>query len=304
MTHRTGNTIPLVSDHLLEDYADGRLDPQTERRVEGIIANDRDLRDKVLRMIAVREAIRGEVIARAGEPREERTWELGRAIERQMKRPKRSAAMRVVPFGMVAASAFALVVVGYNSGMFHSSPSSDLQQAAVQTLLQSGTAEQVAHADPPTPPGEIVPVTTAADQAVQTSSETMPEIVPDFTNFGFDLVETRMVAGENDEAVHLLYEGKSGRRLSLYYSGMEGTDKQQVSVRQEGPLALLFWYADGRSFSMIGEVQRNELLNMARTVTKGISVDKSADGGPRSGTNPPSDPSVEKEVGAEVQSDA
>ncbi|MFP3326078.1 hypothetical protein R0K05_23795, partial [Planococcus sp. SIMBA_160] len=62
------NTVPLLSDQLLEDYADGRLDPQTERRVASIVANDATLRDKVLHMIALREAVRADVSLRAGEP--------------------------------------------------------------------------------------------------------------------------------------------------------------------------------------------------------------------------------------------
>ncbi|WP_421879517.1 anti-sigma factor family protein [Pacificispira sp.] len=304
MHHTSGNTIPLVSDQLLEDYADGRLDPQTERRVEGVIANDRDLRDKVLSMIAVREAIRSDVGSRAGTPRDPLTWELGDAVERQLRRPKRGGLTRIVPFGAVAASAVVLTIAGMNGDFFVTKPA-DLQQAAVQTLLQSGVPAQVAQTKEVEPGGEVVPVTSVPDRSAQTSSaEAMPEIVPDFSKFGFDLVETRLVAGNPDDAVHLLYEGKNGRRLSLYYSGTKGEDKQQVSVRQEGPLALLFWHAEGRSFSMIGEVQRNELLDMARTVTKGISVDQSADNGPQDGTNPAVEPSLDQEGGIKARSDA
>ena len=137
MHHTSGNTIPLVSDQLLEDYADGRLDPQTERRVEGVIANDRDLRDKVLSMIAVREAIRSDVGSRAGTPRDPLTWELGDAVERQLRRPRRGGLIRILPFGAVAASAVVLTIAGINGDFFVTKPA-DLQQAAVQTLLQSG----------------------------------------------------------------------------------------------------------------------------------------------------------------------
>ncbi|MDW3207341.1 MAG: hypothetical protein R8L07_17520 [Alphaproteobacteria bacterium] len=303
MKNQAGNTIPLVSDQLLEDYADGRLDPQTERRVEGIIANDRDLRENVLRMIAVREAIKCEVATRAGEPKHDLTWELGRAIERQLDQPKRGAAMRIVPFGMVAASAVALAVFVHEESLFRSEPLG-LQQAAVQSLLRPGSPERVSQTKSQEAVAEAVPVTRSSDRAEQVSGDAMPEIVPDFTKFGFDLVETRMVSGDPVDAVHLLYEGKRGRRLSLYYSGTESADKQQVSVRQEGPLALLFWHADGRSFSMIGEVQRNELLNMARLVTKGISLDQSTESSPQDGTNAPDEPSLDQEGSVEARSDA
>ena len=58
------NTVPLITEQLLEDYADGRLDAQTERRVEGLISQDHAQREKVFRMIALREAIRADVSAR------------------------------------------------------------------------------------------------------------------------------------------------------------------------------------------------------------------------------------------------
>ena len=62
------NTIPLISDQLLEAYVDGQLDSETERRVENLIANDQTLRDKALHMMGLREGLRRAVTERAGMP--------------------------------------------------------------------------------------------------------------------------------------------------------------------------------------------------------------------------------------------
>ena len=41
---------------------------------------------------------------------------------------------------------------------------------------------------------------------------------------------------------------------------------------------IIFWHAEGRSFSMIGEVGRSELVELARKVTTGLSLENEAKG--------------------------
>ncbi|MEX0923948.1 MAG: hypothetical protein WD489_03960 [Rhodovibrionaceae bacterium] len=272
MTERN-NTVPLITEQLLEDYADGRLDTQTERRVEGLIAQDHAQRDKVFRMIALREAIRADVSARAGVPTREETYRLIEEIGRRRSGPAR------IPLRKAAMAMAACLLLVAMTGVVWSQFGADkggLQQAALQTLLAPVGDKTQAQAVE----GAAIPATIDATTPATTPRQGMPEFVPDFAASGFNLVETRVLSGEPDEAVHLLYEAKNGHRVSLYYSrGSEKGQNQQVTLRQEGPLAVLFWYADGRSFSMIGEVERSVMIELARTVTSGLSLESKQDEG-------------------------
>lgn len=269
------NTVPLITEQLLEDYADGRLDPQTERRIEGLIAQDPVQREKVIWMIALREAVRADVSARAGIPVREGTYQLIEEIERRRRKAPSSSLRKAV-----MAMAASLLLVGFAGlvwSQFTGGGRAPLEQAALSTLLTPKDSQQQAEAALEAAGGSSIQATV--EPAAQTTpKQPMPEFVPNFTSSGFNLVETRVLP---KEAVHLLYETKDGRRVSLYYSEVEKGQNQQVSLRQEGPLAVLFWYAEGRSFSMIGEVDREELIELARLVTSGLSVEekKSEDGG-------------------------
>lgn len=265
------NTVPLITEQLLEDYADGRLDPQTERRIEGLIAQDQVQREKVIWMIALREAVRADVSARAGAPVRAGTYQLVEELERR-RRSTPNLSLRKTAMAM-AASLLLVGVVGLTWSQFTDNGAS-LEQAALSALLApKDTNQQQADAAIEAAGGAAVEATV--EPAAQTTpKQPMPEFVPDFAGSGFNLVETRVLAGQPQEAVHLLYETKDGRRVSLYYSEGEKGQNQQVSLRQEGPLAVLFWYADGRSFSMIGEVEREKLLELARMVTSGLSLEE------------------------------
>lgn len=267
------NTVPLITEQLLEDYADGRLDAQTERRVEGLISQDHAQREKVFRMIALREAIRADVSARAGTPKQEETYRLMDEIahrERAVARPPlRKATMAL------AASVLVVGFTGLAWTQLSGGPGSG-QDAAINRLL-AGTNQQEALVPANGGGGEAIPakIETAADA---TAKQPVPEVVPDFASAGFNLVETRILADQPKQAVHLLYETEDGRRVSLYYSQAENGRNQEVRVRQEGPLSILFWHAEGRSFSMIGEVGRSELVELARKVTTGLSLENEAKG--------------------------
>lgn len=271
MTERN-NTVPLITEQLLEDYADGRLDSQTERRVEGLLAQDHAQREKVFRMIALREAIRADVSARAGVPTRRETYRLIEEIDRRRSGPSRHPLRKAA---MALAASLMLVAVSGLVWSQYGKDRSGLHEAALQTLL--APAEDTAPAKPAE--GAAIPATIeatieATTLAATTPRQGVPEFVPDFAASGFNLVETRVLSGEPDEAVHLLYEANDGHRVSLYYSrGSEKGQNKQVTLRKEGPLAVLFWYADGRSFSMIGEVERNVLIELARQVTSGLSLE-------------------------------
>lgn len=307
MRERDDTTVPLLSDRLLEEYADGRLDPQTERRVEGLVAKDVAVRDRVLRMIAIRRMIHDDVRGRASGALDAETVALVRRLEGaragNARHPRgrngvggpRFSRLRVGAFGAVAAGV--LVLVSVQSGGVDSRdrdswlsrflPAAESRRPAdetVATTQKSGAAP--------------IPTTISQGDRGQGDGDGVSEFMPDFSATGFSLIESRLISGREAEsdAMQLLYEGKNGRRISLYYSQSPNDRKKQVSVRKEGPLAMLFWAANGRSFSMIGEVERNRLLELAREVTAGLSLtggepSQGAGDGPSAASDGSSEPS-------------
>lgn len=294
MTDRT-NTVPLITEQLLEDYADGRLDPQTERRVEGLISQDHVQREKVFRMIALREAIRAEVGARAGLPRQQETYRLIEEIDRR-RRPSHRPQIRKA---MMAAAA-SLLVIGFASLLwppFVGKPGLQQETSISELLSQTGIPEELAAASNTS--AQIIHATTETEGG-EAAVKPMPDVVPDFAGAGFGLVETRILANQPKEAVHLLYKAEDGRRVSLYYSHTESGRNKQVSVHQEGPLAILFWQAEGRSFSLIGEVGRAELIALARMVTSGLSLENSGNA-PEKASEEAGEPQAEPKEIEEVE---
>lgn len=263
--------LQLISDQLLEAYADGQLDSETERRVASLIASDSALRNKVLHAMALHEGLRWAVEERSSVPLQPETYRFAQALSAKYAQSRRR---RVPRYFLGIAASFALVGL-FGAIWAATIPSTDFKRAA--SILEAvenkeRTAKETSNS---TDQGSSKAVQVAMRTALKDrDNESVPEFVPTFSEWGFSLVENRLIEGKAQGAVHLLYESKDGRRVSLYYNSVNDGGKRQVFVRQEGLLTILFWHADDRAFSMIGEADRNELLNLARTVTAGLSLDQ------------------------------
>jgi anti-sigma factor RsiW len=89
---------------------------------------------------------------------------------------------------------------------------------------------------------------------------------PDFSSFGFNLVGTRVLAKHDDRSMQLIYESSEGARVELFYTSGSSISKSSLTLMEEGPIAVLFWHNAGRSYSLIGEVDRNTLLEIGKVV--------------------------------------
>jgi anti-sigma factor RsiW len=89
---------------------------------------------------------------------------------------------------------------------------------------------------------------------------------PDFSSFGFDLIGTRLLAGHDDRSMQLIYESSVGARVELFYTSGSESSKSSLTLMEEGPIAVLFWHNAGRSYSLIGEVDRDTLLEIGKVV--------------------------------------
>lgn len=106
------------------------------------------------------------------------------------------------------------------------------------------------------------------------------EGAPDLQAFGFGLVGARMLAAGEGPSMQLTYQAADGKRVDLYYAPSQG-EGSQLTLLEEGPVKVLVWRSAGRSWSLVGEVDRDVMLEMGRTVDSqrtGAATAPSGDG--------------------------
>ena len=92
--------------------------------------------------------------------------------------------------------------------------------------------------------------------------------VPHLSGFGYELVGGRLLPGDPPGPVaQFMYQDKNGQRLTLYIRNDRNLD-QQTAFRfaQEGKIAVFYWIDRRLSYAISGELQRDELLGIARAV--------------------------------------
>lgn len=275
-----GRLISLVSEDLLQDYVDGRLEPEMEQRVERLVFGDPDLRARALDYYALNNQLKKQQV-RYESPEmpvsisrlaEQLTKEIG---QDEPVRDAGGAASRRM-FARVAAVCVVAVGAAFGGSYYWANTQDPGVNLAQLMSLPSNNGGKHAAGSPTT-------VSVPSDAALegQTPAGT-PELSPSFQDFGFELIETRVLKGADAGTVQLVYEAEAGERVLLYYSDQQDGQKTQVSVRQEGPLSMLFWQADGRAFTMLGEVDKATLIDLGRQVSEGLAVnDADASGGVR-----------------------
>jgi hypothetical protein len=89
---------------------------------------------------------------------------------------------------------------------------------------------------------------------------------PDFSAFGFNLIAARLLSDSKGPGMQLVYESEKGSRVELYYGPDADSSKTSLVLMDEGPVSVLFWHGSGRSYSLVGEIERKTLLEMGRAV--------------------------------------
>ena len=270
-----------VTDEVLGAYIDGELDETARIEVEAYLARNpkaveyieqaRRLRDNLHRLFDPQLAV----------PLPPHHAELAEELER---RTGSGPTWHVRP-RLVAACAAALVLLA-SAGVGWRYLSSDITGQRMFALFdqqmpaeanakkeQAPAAERAA--------GELSGQQVVAKPAVATSEgdeleggqqatgEQAPPpaaSAPDFSSFGFNLVGTRVLAKHDNRSMQLIYESSEGARVELFYTSASSSSKSSLTLMEEGPIAVLFWHNAGRSYSLIGEVDRNTLLEIGKVV--------------------------------------
>jgi anti-sigma factor RsiW len=83
---------------------------------------------------------------------------------------------------------------------------------------------------------------------------------------GFQPIGTRRV-GSEPGVTQYVFESGAGRRVMLYESAAAPEDQERVSLTQEGAIAILFWASKDRAFTLVGELDRNTMLQFVSAIS-------------------------------------
>lgn len=122
------------------------------------------------------------------------------------------------------------------------------------------------------------PVEVGADQEshlVQWLSKRLGHTlhVPDLSKVGYQLVGGRLLPGSSQgAAAQFMYQTKSGSRLTLYVSVKDkGTTQTAFRVENEDGQQVMYWVDDDLGFALVGEKDRQRLLDIARLTYQAMS---------------------------------
>lgn len=252
------------TEEALLAYVDGQLSPQERAKVEGYLARRPEEARRVEAYRQQNRLLHAAFDGAYAQPLPPEIAELTQQVERRLHRPERSfRPLRVAASLLVAAAVGAFAWEGYRQvgeperlavlqGYFKQGMRLALDQwdgdpaAPMQVKL-----EELPSVEPPAN-GPSVPDSSGR--------------APDLRSLGLQLTAVRMLAGETPGAMELVYETEERARVLLYFSPSDVEGSDRFSMLQEGSLSMLFWHQKGRSFGLISELDREELLAIGTAV--------------------------------------
>ncbi|MBS0540535.1 MAG: anti-sigma factor [Proteobacteria bacterium] len=254
--------MPIGEDEL-QAYVDRRLSGERLALVEAHLAAHPDLGQQVAADRRLRDALRGQLEAKANEPVPAR---LRIANIRAGKRARLGGSLLRI------AAVVAIFVAGAGSGWYAATlqnPAS-MRTASTATVAQGATAAyrtfvvEVAH-----------PVEVDAKQEahlVQWLSRRLgrPLVAPDLAKFGYRLMGGRLLPADSGQAAQFMYDDQSGKRITVYVRQAEGGNETAFRFQREGDTSSFAWIDQGFGFAVTGMAAREELLPIAEAVYRGF----------------------------------
>lgn len=252
------------SDEVLLAYVDGQLSARERSRVESYLARSGSGARRVEAYRRQNRLLHAAYDTVYAQPLPPEIGALTQQVERRLRGPSRFGRfLRTAAGFLLAALVGALGWEGYRQ------VAEPERFAGLQSYLQQGFQLAVERTveDPQAPLQvrlEDLPSLEPDDgtPAVPDSSGRAPDLRP----LGLELIAVRLLAGDEPGAMELVYETESRARVLLYFSPSDAEGSDRFSLLQEGSLSMLFWYQRGRSFGLISELGRDELLAIGTAV--------------------------------------
>lgn len=247
---------PVREDDLAA-FVDARLDAGRRADVAAYLEAHPDLAAAVEKDLQLRAALRARLAGIVEEPVPAR---LRIAALRAGQRAQARRRLEAV------AAALVLLMVGAGGGFWAgriqpgpAAPGAAMQVARDATAAYRTFVVEVAH------PVEVD--TSREAHLLQWLSKRLgrPLTAPDLTRFGYRLMGGRLLPADAGAAAQLMYEDKSGQRLTLYVQAASGSETA-FRFRQEGEAGTFVWIDQGFGFAVTGPAGRDALLPIAEAV--------------------------------------
>lgn len=236
----------------IQAYVDGRLAPDRAATVEAWLAANPD---EAQRLAALRQD--GELLKAAYAPMVDEPVPARLLAEfgRHRQHPWRRVAAALV---FVAAGAAIGFAGGYFGRPAPATPQRDVVNAAIG-------AHRVFV------PEKRHPVEVAANEEahlVQWLSNRLrhPLKAPDLTANGFRLMGGRLLSEGNRPAALFMYENSAGNRITIHCVPEPGSEITAFQYREVDGYGAFYWIDEKLAYAVIGAVERENLLAIARTV--------------------------------------
>lgn len=238
-------------DEMLLRYVDDRLDPEDRAHAENLLAENPETAQRIAEWKAHDAAIHKhfDAIAHTAMPQH-----LLRTVQRAARRsPLRYAA------------AIAWLVVG---GLVGWAGHAEFAQQPAPELASLPHIAAIAHVTYEPEKRHAVEV-AASEEAhlVMWLSKKLgrPLKVPELNSMGYALVGGRLLPSESGPVAQFMFQNDGGKRLTLYLRTQSGdVGETSFQFAQEGKVGTFYWLDDSIGYAISGEVERNDLLALAR----------------------------------------
>ena len=250
-------TKPHISEADLHAYLDRELAAAQRADVESRVASDAQAAEKLAAYSRINDALRAQYDPVLDEPVPPRLT----ARREKQRRPLLKYVAAVAWFALGATAGWQMH--GFQSREDRAAPPSWAKRAVVAHVVYS---PEVRH-----------PVEVGADQEphlVAWLSKRLgtPLRIPQLGVIGYSLVGGRLLPGEQGPAAQFMYEDAQGQRLTLYVrSNREHTRETAFRFARDGNVRTFYWIDRGLGLALSGELEKDELLNVATAVYKQLN---------------------------------
>lgn len=271
-----------ISEETLGAYLDGELDDARRMEVEACLAEDAAAAEYLENAASQKRALHRLFDPYLREPLPPEQLALAKLLESQIESGGRARNRR----RLVAACVACLLLAGGAVIGWQQIPSATNGDRLFALFQEQPSSEQpqVASGQAPIEPEQAVAIMggegeDASESGAGHRGDRDQARAPDLTKFGFDLVATRLLARQENRSMHLVYESDQGARIQLFFSPQGARSKTSLTLMEEGPVSALFWSYGGHAYTLIGEIERDTLLEIGQVVNGEWSVEISSGAG-------------------------
>ena len=238
-----------VSESDVQAFVDGRLAPARAAEVEGWLAERPEEAARVAALRQDRDALRAAYGPIASEPLPPR---LAAEFARTGAHAWRRAAAAIVIFTLGGAAGWAVGYLGHG----HDPARRDVVREAIGA--HRVFIPEVRH-----------PVEVAASEEAHLVAWLSKKLghklkAPDLSAHGFRLVGGRLLSDNGRPAALFMYENRAGLRITIHCVAEPGEGETAFRYREIEGVAAFYWIDEKLAYAVIGKLQRDKLLEIAR----------------------------------------